>query len=366
MVSWVHMAVRDTNNKVVFEVSNGTILRVIISGILVFALYYLRSLVLVILTSIVIASFVQATSRKLSKYRINRVLSVVLMYILIFAIIAAVFYIFVPILVVETSNLISLLTKYIPASDLLQNIQASGQSISSGDISHGVSVGGDSVTTLVDNAKVFVSNLSLSFFDILTKTFGGILNVVLIGVISFYLSIEEGGIEKFLRLVTPRHNEQYIISLWQRTQRKITLWIRGQLILGLIVGVLIYLGLLILGVHYALVLAIAAAIFELIPFGIVLAAVPAISFAYIDGGLTLALLVTGFYVVVQQFESYLIQPWVVRKVVGISPLVVILSVLIGAKLAGFWGIILAIPVAVALLEFADDVEKRKSMTDIQE
>jgi predicted PurR-regulated permease PerM len=87
--------------------------------------------------------------------------------------------------------------------------------------------------------------------------------------------------EKFLRIVTPDKSEAYVINLWQRTQRKIALWVKGQLILGLIVGVLIYLGLAILGVQYALVLAIAAAILELIPFGILLATVPAVSFAYI-------------------------------------------------------------------------------------
>jgi predicted PurR-regulated permease PerM len=98
---------------------------------------------------------------------------------------------------------------------------------------------------------------------------------------------------------------------------------------------------------------------ELIPFGIILAAIPAISFGYLDGGFTMGFLVAGFYLIVQQFENYLIAPLVVQKVTGVSPLIVILAVLVGTQLAGFWGLILAIPVAVVLMEFASDVENKK-------
>jgi predicted PurR-regulated permease PerM len=355
------MAEHNKNN-VTFSISNGSIVRVILFGLLLVALYYLRDLILVILTAIVIATFIDAAARRLSRWRINRTLSVVIIYILGLALLAGIFYIFVPLLVVETSNLISLLSKYLPTSDLIQNLQTQQQALGAKELANSFTHTGGSLSSLVANAKLFVSNLSSGFFDAISSAFGGILNVVIIVVISFYLSIQEKGIEKFLRIVTPDKSEAYVINLWQRTQRKIALWVKGQLILGLIVGVLIYLGLAILGVQYALVLAIAAAILELIPFGILLATVPAVSFAYIDGGVTLALLVAGLYLIVQQFESYLIQPLVIKKVIGISPLVVILSVLIGAKLAGFWGLILAIPVAVALLELADDVEKDKVLS----
>jgi predicted PurR-regulated permease PerM len=123
--------------------------------------------------------------------------------------------------------------------------------------------------------------------------------------------------------------------------------------------VTLYIGLLIIGVPNALVLALVAGFFELIPFGLILAIVPAVSFAYLHGGISLALIVCGFYLIVQQFENYFIQPLVVRRVIGISPLVVILSLLIGAKLAGFWGLVLAMPIAVALMEYLSDVEKKK-------
>jgi predicted PurR-regulated permease PerM len=111
-----------------------------------------------------------------------------------------------------------------------------------------------------------------------------------------------------------------------------------------------------------MLLSVIAAIFELIPFGIFLAIIPAISLTYISGGLSLSLMVLGLYLIVQQLESYLISPLVVHKVTGVSPLVVILSVLIGVNLAGFWGLILAVPVAVTILEYVKDLEKDKVST----
>ncbi len=346
----------EKNNKISFEIGNATIIRVILWGVLLWALYYLWELVLVVLTAVVVATFIEAAANRLRRFGINRTLSVISIYVLTIGALTGIFYLFVPILIVETSNLISILSKYLPNSELIQSISAN-PFIGANQVASPTF--GTSLSEILSNTRDLMSQVSGGFLGVVTGVFGGIVNLALIIVISFYLSIQVRGIEKFLRLITPYKNETYVIDLWERTQRKIALWVRGQLILGLIVGVLTYLGLALLGVQYALLLALLTAIFELIPFGILLAIVPAISFAYIDGGITLALLVAGFYIVVQQFENYLISPLLVKKVIGISPLVVILSVLIGAKLAGFWGLILAIPVAVALLEYADDIEKRK-------
>ena len=135
---------------------------------------------------------------------------------------------------------------------------------------------------------------------------------------------------------------------------------QGQLLLAVLVAVLIYLGLTILGIKNALLFAIISGVLELIPvFGPIISSIPPIIAAFIGGGVTPALLVMGLYVIVQQFESHLIYPLVVRKIVGVSPIVVILALIVGAKLAGFLGIILSVPLVSALMEFIDDVEKRK-------
>jgi predicted PurR-regulated permease PerM len=335
------------------NITSSSIVRLIIWGLVIVCLIALKELVLVLLTAIVVASFVGGAAERFHKYKIHRTLTVVGIYFIVISLLAGIFYLFAPILITEIGHVIDIISPYIPSSDLLNSFKG-GVSLTDGANSL---INGGSLPTIIENSNI--GNVGGGFFQSITSLFGGIANFILIIVISFYLSIERDGISKFLQIVVPASHEDYAIDLWKRTQRKIALWMQGQLVLGLLVGVLTYLGLSILGVQYALLLALIAGIMELIPFGIILAAIPAIAFGYLDGGITMALLVAGFYTIVQQFENYLIAPLVVQKATGVSPLVVILSVLVGAQLAGFWGLILAVPVAVAVLEYANDVEKNK-------
>ena len=75
--------------------------------------------------------------------------------------------------------------------------------------------------------------------------------------------------------------------------------------------------------------------------------------------LFLGFLVLGLYFVVQQFENHLIYPLVVRKTVGVPPLLVVLSLVIGGTLGGFFGLVLAVPAAAVLVEFLNDVSERR-------
>ena len=172
--------------------------------------------------------------------------------------------------------------------------------------------------------------------------------------------MQEKGIENFLRIVTPIRYESYVLDLWSRTQRKIGLWMQGQLILGILIGVFVYLGLAILNVPYALFLAVLAAVFELIPlFGPILAAVPAVLLVFVNLGPAIGFTVIGFYIIMQQFENHLIYPLVVRKVIGVPPLLVILSLLVFGKLFGFLGLLISVPIVTLILEITDDIDRRK-------
>ncbi|MBP6856257.1 MAG: AI-2E family transporter [Candidatus Pacebacteria bacterium] len=344
-----------SKEKTVISISTGSLLKIVLFGFLVLALIKLYELLLVLLTAIVLATFVEGGVQRFRKYRMGRTFSVVVIFGLLAVFVAGMFYLFVPLLVNELSSVVTIVSKYIPQGTeiISQNNLSDANAVISSFSDKG------SLADIAKSLQVVSTKISGGFLNVLSSAFGGLVNFALIFIISFYLSIQEKGIEKFLRIVTPLKNEAYIIDLWGRSQRKIGLWIRGQLVLGLIIAVLTYLGLAIFGVPNALLLALLTGVFELIPFGIFLAVIPALSFAFIEGGISLALMVAGFYLIVQQFESYLIQPLVVKKVIGISPLVVILSVLIGAILAGFWGLILAVPVAVSLIEYMNDVEKEK-------
>jgi len=342
------------------SISTNTLIKMLLFGVLILAIIKLSNIVLIILVAIVIASFVESAVKKAKPYIKSRSLSVFIIYILTISAVIGLLTVFMPIFIDEMSRLVSALSKYIPDSSILNTFQP--EAISGAKNVFSTISKNASLSDIISSTQNLINTLSGGFIDIFGGAFGGLLNLSLIVIISFYLSITEKGIENFLRVITPRDSEDYIISLWRRTENKIGLWVQGQFLLGLIIGVLAYLGLTIIGVKYSFVLAVITGFCELVPFGIFLAMIPVALFGYLDGGVTMSLLSLGYYFILHQFENYLIYPLIVKKVIGISPLVVILSIIIGAELAGFLGVILAIPVAVCLLEFLDDIEKKKILS----
>jgi predicted PurR-regulated permease PerM len=343
----------------VVKIETKTILQVVGILLLLWVLYIIRDLVLVLLTSVVIASFIESVVQKFQKYKVPRTFAVIVVYLVSILLLIGLFYVFMPILLSQISALVQSLGDYVPKGSFLQSFQPTNISNTQalvGDISSNASLG-----SIIQNTQALINNVSNGFVQTASLVFGGLLNVVLIAVITFYLSIQEHGIEYFLRVITPIKQEEYIMKLWKRAERKIGLWMQGQLLLGVLIGVMVFLGLTILRVKYALVIAMLSAVMELIPFGIILAGLVGVAFAYIDGGIGLSFRVFILYIILQQFENYLIAPLIVNKVIGISPLVVVLSLLIGAELAGLWGILLGIPVAVCFLEYLSDIEKGKSV-----
>jgi predicted PurR-regulated permease PerM len=310
------------------------------------------------LTAIVIASFTDSAVPHFQKIGIkNRIFGIVIFYTMALLILAGMFYLFAPLLITEIYNFSSFLSAYIPNVSFLnffQNEAFSGAK----DVVSALS-GHFSISTLLQVSKAFVLNLSGGFFQVISVAFGSIFNFVLIILLSFYLSIDGKGIENFLRIIVPAQYDDYLVDLWNRSSRKIGLWVRGQMLLGFVVGVLIYLILSLLGIEYALLLAIITGIMEMVPYGILVALIPTFAFSYISNGFGSALMVTGAYIIVHQFDVFLFTPLIIKKIVGLSPIVIILAVVIGFELGSFWGAILAIPVAIIVMEFLSDIEKNK-------
>ncbi|MEA2112616.1 MAG: AI-2E family transporter [Patescibacteria group bacterium] len=339
------------------NINSGTIIRTILFLLLLVFLYYFRDLVLIILTAIVIASSVEPLAKWFIKRKIPRVLAVILVYLGAAGIFVGIFVTFLPLIIEETSNLSEAIPQYVEAVNFWPSINDSG--FLSGQTVQNIT-SGFSVNEILSGLKSTVNHTFNGFWQTVSSIFGGLLSFILIIVFSFYFAVQEYGIANFLKIVTPLKHEKYVIDLWKRSQLKIGRWMQGQLLLALFIGILVYLGLMILGVKYALLLAILAALAELIPlFGPILAAIPAILIGFMDGGTSLGFMVVGLYVIIQQFENHLIYPLVVKKVVGVPPLMVIIALLVGAKLAGFLGIIIAVPIAAVLMEFANDMEKQK-------
>lgn len=325
-------------------ITTGSWLRGVLVVAMVAALWIIRDIVMVILASIVIASAVEPAAVWAKRRGIPRLPSIIAVYVILGLLFAGLFYfLFIP-LVSEVSGFVLQFPEYVSSLD--------------GSSRFGSSFSVDDILVQMNN---LLGSLSQGVLSSASLFFGGITSFILIIILSFYLAVQEDGVGKFLKIITPWRQEKYIINLWDRSRQKIGFWMQGQLLLAAIIAVLVYLGLLLLQVPHALLLAVTAGIFEIIPlFGPIIAAIPAILIAFGDGGMTLALLVAGLFLIIQQFENQLIYPLVVKKVIGVPPMVSILALLIGGKLAGFLGILIAVPLAAILMEFLSDIERQKS------
>lgn len=339
-------------NDIRVHVATGTIIKIVLILIAFYLLYILRDVVMLLIASVVIAAAVEPAAEWFIRHKIPRLPAVIIVYIAGLLALAGVFYFFIPPLISQVITFIQSIPTYVSQIDILN--EGTHEALF-GQLTSGVSL-----KNLLSQIQTIASGISGGVFQALSTIFGGILSFILVLVISFYLAAQDRGIENFLKLVSPGKSQKYVISLWTRAQTKIGLWLQGQLLLGLIIGVLVYLGLTVIGVPNALLLAVIAGLFELIPiFGPILAAIPAVLIG-LTVSPTVALLVVGLYVIVQQFENYLIQPMVVQKVVGISPLIAIIALIVGAQLAGLLGVILSVPIAAVVMEFVGDVAKERN------
>ncbi len=339
------------------QISSGTVIKTILYLVLFYVLFLIKDLILVVFGAVVIASSIEPVTKWLGKRKIKRLPAVILVYFILAVFLFGLFFFFLPQVLSEALTYANNLPENISIGDLWSPIRDNSLFSSFTSSVQGISQD-FSLKEIVGHAQAFISGTSEGVFKTANLTFGRVLSFILIIVLSFYFAVQEDGVGNFLRIVAPPKSQKYIIDLWRRSQVKIGYWLQGQLLLGLLIGLFVYVGLAILGIKHALLLATLAAIFELIPvFGPLLSAAPGVLVAYVDGGLTTGLLVAGLYLIIQQFENHLIYPLVVRKIVGISPILVILSLVIGAKLAGFLGVLLSVPIAAVFMEYINDVEK---------
>ncbi|MBI1957203.1 MAG: AI-2E family transporter [Candidatus Niyogibacteria bacterium] len=332
------------------DISTNTLVRAAVLVLILIFLFLVRNIIALVLFAVVIASAVEPAARWFTRYRIPHVLGVLLVYIIAFGILAGAFSVIIPQLFTELSQL--------SAENLIRNASGAVFNLLPAGFPFSLS---QTLEQFVGGIQASIGAFTGGFVETATTIFGGALSFVLIIVLSFYLSVQKDGVESFLKIVTPKEYEPYVIDLWDRSRQKIGWWLRSQILLGLLIGALVYIGLAILRVKFALSFAVLAAIFELIPvFGPVMASIPAIIIAFLQGPTT-GLGVLIFYFIVQQFENHLIVPLVFKKAVGVPPILVVVSMIVGGQLGGIFGLLLAVPLAAVLVEFSNDIATRKRM-----
>lgn len=335
------------------SISSFTILKIfgIIAALLF--LWSIRDVLGVLFVALVFASALDPWVDHLERFRIPRTLSILGMYLLFIFLFVFVFALMIPPLIQQIGDITNSLGEYAP------NIEAIYQRVTH-------STDTSLVQQLQSNLSNFnntLTNITSGFFSAVANVFGAVATILFMLVISFYMTVEEDGLKKFIRSIAPIQYQPYLVQKVNRIQYKMGGWLRGQLILMLIVGVLSFIGLFLIGVPYALVLACVAGFAEFIPFlGPWIAAIPAMFFAYTDAPWK-AIAVLIFYTVLQQVENQVIVPKVMQKAVGLNPIVVITVMLIGAKVAGIAGILLAVPATTIVWIFLEDLFEQKKELD---
>jgi len=332
------------NERQILEVNWKIFWQFFVFLIILLVLFLARKAFGVLLIAIVISLGLEPLISFLERKRVNRLLGALIVFLLTFFLIGLVFYLIIPSLIVDISGFIEHFNKIIVSTfgiGLPQNIVKN-------------------FSLSFDKAFSFLSAVNVSITGALTSVINKAVLILATLMISFYLTIEKGGTEKLLRVILPDIYEKSTLDIFNAFRIKIRRWFAAQLGLSLVIGVIVSIGLWLLGVRYPLILGIIAALFELVPvIGPILSGVIAFLVASTDS-LSLGLYALLFFFIVQQIENHILVPIVMGKTVGVHPVIVIISLLAGAQIAGFVGIILSVPAAVIAQEIFAHLAKEKA------
>ncbi|MBI3379402.1 AI-2E family transporter [Candidatus Gottesmanbacteria bacterium] len=316
------------------EISHKTIIFTLIFLISLWFLYQIREIIFLVFVAFILMSSFKPWADFLEKYRIPRIISVFIIYIFLITLLAWGASNLLPALVTQSIHLGENLPKYLKSTAPFLTID--------------YQILSQQVTPLGEN----VLRLTIGIFS-------NIITLFTLIIISFYLLLERRNLIKYLSNITDENKAKNWVEIVAKIEERLGAWVRGQLILAFTIGIAAYISLSIIGIPYTLSLAILAGILEIVPIiGPIISAIPAVLIALTTSPF-LALVTVLSYFVIQQLESHLIVPLVMRKTVGLPPLVTIISLLIGAKIAGIGGALLAIPIVVAGSTFLIEYIKLK-------
>lgn len=299
----------------------------------------------------------QKAKKKFIKKR-ARGISVFITYILAIALIILLVNVILPVVIDSVIELVSNFQNYwnvameklgaLPDDSILKSKQAEdivksiGESIQNIDFKQYIST--DKITGYIKS----VIGVASGIFDIFVSF-----------VVSVYILLQRGSIMNFFRKLamaifdekTCNKIEKYVDS----TNRIFFKFISGQIIDGIIVGILVTIGMSIIGVKYAVLLGFMIGLFNIIPyFGAIVAVAISVLITLITGGISQTLIMAIVVIILQQIDSNIINPKIIGNSLEISPLLVIFAVTVGGAYWGVLGMFLAVPVVAVLKIIIDD------------
>jgi predicted PurR-regulated permease PerM len=288
--------------------------------------FQIKDILLMLFVSVILMSALNPAIDRLEKLRVPRSLAIFVVYILLLSFIGLIVAVVIPPLVQQTRDLAVRLPQAIFQIEVLNNNQR----------------------VIADHFVGRLGTLPENIIRISVGLFGNLITILTTLVITFYLLLERKHLDKYLSSLIGRATPVKMTKTINEIERRLGGWVRGELILMLVIGVMTYGGLLVLGIESALPLAIIAGVLEIIPnIGPTISAIPAILIALTIHPLT-ALATLALYFLVQLLENNFLVPKIMQRAVGVNPLVSILGLMVGLRLAGPAGAILAIPLIIVI------------------
>lgn len=317
------------------DISHKTVVFIAIFILALWLIYLIRDLLIILFVAVILMSALSPMVKLFTKLKFPKALGIAITYIVIIAVVSILLLSVLPPLIDETSKFIVTLP---PLAGQLFNITGIDKSIFQSQL----------------------TTLSKNIFSITLAVFDNLLTIIFLLVVTFYLILERDNLEDRLSSLFVGR-EARVRKLLIRIEEKLGAWLRGQLFLSFIIGMLSYIGLIVLNIPYALPLATVAGVMEVIPvIGPIISAIPGVLLALTISPI-LSLGVAAMYFVIQQLENHLIVPQVMKRAVGLNPLVVILAIAVGSRLLGLAGALLAVPIAVVLQIIATEIIEEKKI-----
>jgi predicted PurR-regulated permease PerM len=337
-------------DKRTIDISTGIIFRTILILIGLWILYLVRGVIAILFVSLIMSAAIEPAVRWMTKKRIPRSFAVLIIFLVLFFVIGGLISLLVPSIASQLDDF----TQNFPLH--LEKLTQIFSGLEKYFALHGLEL---KTQDILNNISGKIAEYSGEIFSTTASIFSGFISLIVILSLTFYLSVKEEGMKNFITSVTPAVHQDYVVLLAERIRKRIGKWLQGQLFLMFIIFTLDLIALYLLGVPYALILAILAGMMEIIPYlGPIISAIPAVLVGFLVNPLT-GLLVLAAYIIIQQFENHVITPQIMKKAIGLNPVAVILALLIGAKLGGVLGAIMAIPLTAAGSVFVKDLLAKK-------
>lgn len=322
------------------------VMKIIMAVACLYILFVIKDILIWFLFAGIISIIFNYPIAFLKKWKIPRILSTIFVYVGFFGIISLLIYLIIPRFISEVQQFIQSFPYY------FEKVSPSLRGLGFDAF--------QSFDTFLESFKDVLNAMSENVFSGLIVFFGGLSSTLFVITTAFFLSLDEKSIEKTLVILFPKRYEVYALALFERCEKRVTGWFLVRIISCVFIGVSSYIAFLLLSVPYPFTLALFCGVFNFIPYIGPFISGAGLFFLVFPTEMLKGIFALVSFFLIQQIENHIISPILMKKIVGLPPALVLISLALGGKLWGFLGALMAVPLLGIIFEFAKEfIEKKK-------